>query len=146
MPLALKENICRAHRLPRNDTIIMGRAEMLASEDRDLVEAVLVHGQPTRLVAKMMGIGPRVVRKRIYILGRRLTSRRFLDAARALQYLPPEDAKLARLRFCEGATQRQLSARLDVSLHVLRRRLDRISAEITTIRRLFRSKELLQGK
>jgi len=140
MPLTLRESICRTKTLPRDDGVLMGRAELLAPRDRDLIEAVLVHGQPTRSIARMMAVTPRVVRDRVYRLSRLLVSRRFLDAARALPYLSPEDDALARLRFCTGMTHSQLCQRLAVTPHRLRRRLDRLSAKIATIAQLSRSK------
>lgn len=146
MPLRLRENICRVRQMPRNDDILMGRAELLAVEDRDLIEAILIRGQSTGSVARMIGLTPRIVRSRVYRLGRRLTSQQFLDTARALRYLSAPDALLARLRFCQGATQRQLSHRLGLSCHVLRRRLDHISAQVATIRRLSMAKPDKSGE
>ncbi len=117
----------------------MGRAELLAREDRDLIEAVLIRCQPTAAVGRMMKLDPRVIRKRVHRLGRRLTSRKFLDAARALPYLTGEDGKIARLYFCQGIAQKRLSEQLGISEHTLRRRLDRISAEIATVARMRRA-------
>jgi DNA-directed RNA polymerase specialized sigma24 family protein len=136
MPLTLRESICRSKRLPRDDEVLMGRAELLAPCDRDLVDAVLVRGQPTSSIARLMGVTRRVVRDRVHRLSRLLVSRRFLDAARALPYLSPEDGALARLRFCSGLTHAQLCQRLGLTPHRLRRRLDRLSAQIATIRQL----------
>ncbi|MCK4602699.1 MAG: hypothetical protein KAU28_09545 [Phycisphaerae bacterium] len=136
MPLMLRENLCRAHRLPRNDDILMGRAQLLEAKERELVEAILIRGQTAASVGRMMGISQRVVRNRISRIGRRLTSRRFLDAARALAYLAPDDRELVRLRFCHGATQRELAERFLLSPHMLRRRLDGVIAQIKTVRRM----------
>lgn len=145
MTLSLRENICRQRHLPCDEEILRARAELLAPEDRELIEAVLIHGQSASSLARIMGVHPRAVRTRIHRLSRRLTSRPFLDAARALEYLPAEDAHLARLHFCQGASQRELARRLGMTSHVLRRRLDRISAEIATIRRMHRPQPLPEG-
>ncbi len=130
MSFALRENICRASRLPRNDHVLMGRAEFLRPEDRLLIEAVLVRGQPTKSVARMMGVTPRTVRLRVRRLGCRLASRRFLNAVRTLRYLESRDVELARLHFCGGMSHRELSSQLGLSVHKVRRRLDKISAQI----------------
>ena len=130
MPLTLRESICRARPLPRNDEILMGRAELLKPQDRYVVEAVLVRNQPIRAIACMMGVSRRSVRNRVNRLGKRLASRGFLDAARALPYLSDEDARLAQMR-------------LGMSSHVLRRRLDCISAQIAIIRRIRKSRGAL---
>ncbi len=139
MPLPLRENIYRVRNLPRTDAILMGRAELLSPEDHDLIEAVLIHSQSTGAVSRMMKVSPRVIRKRLHMLGRRLTSRKFLDAARALPYMSEDKAELARLHFCQGIAQRQLSERLGMSNHAIRRELDRLSAEISAIGRMSRN-------
>ena len=144
MSITLKESICRSRRLPRTDAVLMGRAELCAKVDRDLIEAVLVMGQPTASVAGMMGTTPRVVRRRLHRLGRRLTSRKFLDAARTLPYLLPHDADLARMAVCEGMSQRQMCRKLGVPSYVLRRSLDMLDAQIKTIRRLDRAGVLVE--
>jgi len=135
MSVALREHICRSIRLPRNDEVLMGRAELLLPEDRLLVEAVLVRSQPTKTVAWMTGMPPRTVRRRIHRLSKRLTSRRFLNAARSLPYLDPDNARLARLHFCAGMSHRDLARELGVSVHTIRRRLDRIGAQIAMFTR-----------
>ncbi len=133
MHLTLRESICIATKLPRNDAIILRRGVLLAPEDRDLVDAVLIRGQSTRSVAGMMGKSARAVRTRVCRLGRMLTSRKFLSAARSMSYLSPADADLAKLYYCQGHSHRQLASRLGISIHVLRRRLDGIAAQIAVI-------------
>ena len=141
MALTLRENICSASRLPRDTDVLIARADLLASEDRELVAAVMVRGQTAVSVSRMMGVSPRKVTNRIKRLAARLTSRRFLDAARALPYLPPEDAKLASLRFCAGLSERKLAEKLGSSPHYVRRHLDRITAQIAMIRRIRRGQD-----
>ena len=118
--------------------------QLLAPPERELLEAVLIRGQSASSLARIMGVRPRTVRDRVRRLTRRLSSRRFLDAARALEYLPPDDAELARLHFCEGTSQRELARRRGMTSHALRRRMDRISAEIATVRRMRRAAAVAQ--
>lgn len=141
MPLSLRENICESHRLPRDEEVLAGRMELLEQKDRQLLEAVIINGQPTRLIASLMNKTPQHIRNRVYRLSRRLASRKFLDAARALPYLNPADAQLARLHFCQGIAQRQLSQQLGMTIHAIRRSLDRLSARISTIRGMSRTAE-----
>ncbi len=136
MPLQLKENLYRSRQLPRNDAVIMGRAELLDPEDRDLLEAVLMRGQKVSCLARMLGVTPRSLRSRLHRIACRLTSKVFLNAGRALPYLPDDDRKIARMKFCEGVSVRQISSRLGVTEHALRRRMDRINAQIETILRI----------
>ena len=136
MTLSLKESLAQNQELPRTDSILMGRARLLEPPDRDLVEAILIRGQPATLVARMMGRDPKAVRERVRRLTKHLASRRFLDAARALSYLEPADAELARLKFCAGLTIDQVAGRLGLSSAALRRQLGRLVPQIAVVRRL----------
>jgi len=125
--------------LPKDVDILVARAELLQPRDRDLIEAVFVRGQTVVSVARMMGLSPRKVSNRVKRLAARLASRKFLDAARALPYLPCDEAALASLRFCAGLSERKLAEKFGVSPHIIRRRLDRIGAQIGMIRRMQRA-------
>ncbi len=140
MALSLRENICNARRLPQDQQLLIGRVELLLLEDRLLIEAVLIHGLTVVTVSRMMGISSRRLANRVRRLSRRLTSREFLNAARALYYLPPRDAALARLRFCAGLSERKLAQKFELSVHIVRRRLDRIRAQIAIINRVRRQR------
>ncbi len=138
MSIQLRENILSARKLPRTDAVLMGRADFLAPDDRDLIEAVMIRCQPTDSLGRMLNVKPHEIRKRVHRLGRRLSSRKFLDAVRALPYLSDEDAELAKLYYCRSLPQRKLSVELGITVHILRRKLDKLSAEIATITRIRR--------
>jgi DNA-directed RNA polymerase specialized sigma24 family protein len=136
MALPLMESICNARKLPDDEQVLIGRAEMLSTEDRLLIEAVLVRGLTIVAVSRMMNISARKAGNRLKRLTARLASREFLDAARALPYLSHNDAALARLRFCAGLSERQLAKKFEQSVHTIRRRLDSVKAQIAIISRL----------
>ncbi len=136
MALSLREGILCAGKLPRDDHLIMGRAELLSTEDRDLIEAVMIHGQSTDALAGLMGVSGRTIRRRVERLVRHLASREFLQAARALPYLAEDDARLARLAFCQQRSQRWLARHLNMTSHCLRRRLDQLAARIETLHKV----------
>ena len=138
MTLSLRESVLSSGRLPRNDDVVLSRAELLAPVDQDLIEAVLIRGQSTRSLARLMGMTPRGVRDRVNRLTRRMGSRKFIDAARALPYLSREDAEIATLRFCQGYRLRGLREKFETTEHAIRRRLDRVDAEIRAINRMTR--------
>ena len=138
MAVALRESVQRAREVPQSLAVLRGRAELLTDADRDLLEAVLVHGNPTESLARMLGVSCSAVRKRVRRLMRRLTSPSFLDAARALPYLEKADADLARLYFCEGASQEDAALSAGITRHQLRYRLARLRAEIAVLSRLRR--------
>ncbi len=149
MSLSLRENICRVRRLPKDPQLLIGRAELLIPEDRELVEAIFLRSQTAASLARIMGSTPRKVSNRVRQLARRMSSRDFLNAARSLPYISKEDAKLARLRFCAGLSERKLARKTGQSLHVLRRKLVSIRAQITTlnqIRRASRKRGLIPGE
>jgi DNA-directed RNA polymerase specialized sigma24 family protein len=133
MSISIKESIYEKSEIPDGEAIIIGRAEYLGQEDRDIMEAVIIHGEPAARIARLMDVPPSQLRKRIHRLCRRLASREFLTAARLLQFLPEEERQLARRHFCEGLSQRDLAHCTGQSLHTVRRRLDRLRAKISTL-------------
>jgi DNA-binding CsgD family transcriptional regulator len=138
MALPLRDGTCLAKEMPLVDDRVLGRAELLAEGDRELIEAVLVRGQSAASVARMMKARPRTVQSKVRRLTRRLTSRPFIEAARALPFLSPRDAVLARMRYCQGATCKSLCQGMKLTLHQVRRNLDRIAAQVETISRISR--------
>jgi len=146
MALSLRENVCRTRQLPIADDLLMARAELLAQKDRELIRAVMVSGMTMAAVARLTGMNERTVRYRVRRLGRKLASRRFLNAARSLPYLSEADARIARFHYCEGLSGRRLARQEGMSFHLLRRRLDRIRAEIDTIAKLTTGGAARQGR
>jgi hypothetical protein len=162
MALSLRESVATATRLPQDATVLAARAGLLRSDDQELVKAIMIHGFTAAEVARMMGLSPRSVCNRIRKLTARLGSREFMRAARALPFLDPADAALARMRFCAGMSLRQISRQMSArprpsgrtgpvrrgdeqgtvrfggrtSPHVVRRRLDQVSAKIALINRM----------
>jgi DNA-directed RNA polymerase specialized sigma24 family protein len=134
--LSLRENICRNYRIPSDRAVLMGRADLLARDDRDLVEAVMVHGQTAAALARISGRDADGLRRRVNRLCRRLASRRFLEAARLLPYLPAEDAEIVKLHFCQRLGHRRIAQATGLSVHAVRRRIDHLTAQIQTIRQL----------
>ncbi len=138
MALTLRESICSARKLPRDPAILAGRAELLLPDERELIEAILIRGQKVVSVSRMTGLSPRVVSNRVRRISKRMASRQFLDTARSLGFLTREDATVARLKFCAGVSERKLATDMGLSPYLLRRRLDRISAQIVMIKRFRR--------
>jgi hypothetical protein len=134
MPVSLRDSIAQKEDLPRTDVVLMGRAELLAPADRDLLEAVLIRSQPVSALGRIMDVDARLLRLRIHRLGRRLASRRFLDAARALPYLDAEAARLARLHFCQKVSIIDLAAQEGLSRYTMRRHIERIAAQIQAVK------------
>ena len=134
----MTEATCLAKDKPRIDDRVLGRAELLGDGDKELLEAVFLRGQSAASVARMMRARPRAIQAKVRRLVRRVMSRSFMDAARALPFLSPPDAALAKMRYCQGGKYQDLCRRLDLTLHQVRRNLDRLSAQIETIARISR--------
>ncbi len=133
MVLSLREDIARVRNLDVDQGLLLQRAELLSEQDRAIIEAVLVRGQSAASLARLMNANPRVLRKRVRQIHRRMLSREFLAAARAIGYLAPGEAELAKLRYCQRLSYRQLCSRLAITSHALRRKLCALSARIQTI-------------
>jgi DNA-directed RNA polymerase specialized sigma24 family protein len=140
MILSLQENIAEVRSMEVDHDLLMRRADLLSTKDRDLIEAVLVRGQSAASMGRLMGVDPRTVRKRISKIRRRISSKDFLAAARAMGYLSADDAELARLRYCQGLSHRQLYRQLAITSHALRRRLCALAAQIEMVGRMTQSR------
>lgn len=136
MVLPLYESICKARKLPDDEQVLCGRIDLLLPAERDLVRAILIHRQTYEAVGRLTGLGPSAVRGRYSRIRRRLTSKDFLQAARSLPYLATDSAELAKGFFCQGLTYRQLCARMCISYHEVRKRLDRTRVEIQILERI----------
>jgi len=128
--MSLRESLVKARRLPKSADVLAARCEFLSSEDRNLMEAVVLKHQSSIEIGRLIGVAPRTVRYRVNKLALRMSSQRFVQAVKLLMYLPPRDAELIRLRYMQGESLRHLAACAGVSLHVLRRELDRIEGEM----------------
>jgi DNA-directed RNA polymerase specialized sigma24 family protein len=137
MRLSLREELIDRYHLPDSDAVLVGRAELLAPSDRELLKAVLVHGQRPSAVAALLRQPANRLRQRLYRLCRRLTSSEFLSAARALSYLDKADAEWARLYFCERRSQRELAEQFQIAPHHVRRRVEDIASKVAAIRHMF---------
>ena len=94
------------------------------------MEAVVLKHQSSIEIGRLLGVPPRTVRYRVNKLAQRMSSRRFVQAVRLLMFLPPRDAELIRLHYMQGESLRHLAFCAGVSLHVLRREVDRIEGEM----------------
>ena len=121
MAIPLKEAIAKACQRVREDAVVEARAQLLPSTDRDLLLAVWMHHQPTRMIARMCRRSPRAVRRRVRTLIDRLHSERFVGAARAMRFLNPQQAELARLHLCHGLSVRSAGRAMGVGYHRARR-------------------------
>ncbi len=137
MRLSLREELIDRYHLPDSDAVLVGRAELLAPPDRELLKAVLVHGQRPSAVADLLRQPANRIRQRLYRLCRRLTSGEFLAAARAISYLDKSDGEWARLYFCERRSQRELAELFELAPHRVRRRVEDVSSKVEAIRHLF---------
>ena len=126
MVMRLKEAIARACNRIRDDAVVEARAQLLPPADRDLLLAVWMHHQPTRMLARMCRRSPRAVRRRVRTLIDRLHSERFVGAARAMRFLNPQQAELARLHLCHGLSVRSSGRAIGVGYH----RARRLAAEV----------------
>lgn len=136
MPLTLREAIARTLPRVREDAVVEARAELLPAADRDLVLTVWTYQQPTRMVAEMYGISPRVLRRRARSLIDRLHSDEFIGAARAMRLLGDAHAELAKLHFCHGLSVRQAARAMGVGYHKARQMAAEIRGLIGGLRDL----------
>ncbi len=135
MAVTINERTCRGRKPPVSVNVLQRRAQLLSPIDREIVIAVLVRGQSAAAVGRIVGTDRSTLRRRVLKISRRITSRKFITAARAMPYLEREDAKIARLRYCEGATVASIGRQIGQASYYIRRRLDKIAAQMEVVGR-----------
>jgi DNA-directed RNA polymerase specialized sigma24 family protein len=109
---------------------LLDRANYLTSSDRTLLRGIYDRGMDASEVARVMGRRPRGVRQRVQRLVEHLNSPDFTFILRAGRRWPKTRRRVGELVFLQGLTQREAAARLGISLHHLRREIERIRALI----------------
>lgn len=120
----------------RCDDVISWRIQFLNQDDRDLMDAVMLRGVSITVISRMCGVDPQVLRRRVRRLLKRIRSREFVEVIRSLAYLEPADQRVGRMKYCWGYSYRKLCAELSITMHQLRRRLDKLDASIKVINRI----------
>ena len=131
----LRETIAKARKLPKSADLMIARAELLTPRDRALVEAVMLKNQSAEEIGRIADINPRTVRYRIHKLTKRMASQEFLDAARLLLYLNPHEGEVVRRYYCQGQSLRTVAEAMGMTLHQVRREIDRLHGEMAYHRR-----------
>src|ERR1017187_2907094 len=115
LKLSLLDGYAQTKEMPEHQRDLVWLSAFLQPDERALVMAVLVDGQPIKLAARLMGQPYMTVRSRVLKLSRQLASRKCLAAARLVPYLSPADATLAKLHFCSGHSCRRIGRMLGIS-------------------------------
>jgi len=136
MPITLRESVCDSQRTLLTDGWLLRRIRYLDRSDRDLLRAVIINNQSIKLVARLLHSNYHFTWRRVLTLIRRINSHAFTRTIRALPFLEPDDARLARLFYCHCLPMQELADAMSVSKYVLRRRLDNLEARIRVIDRI----------
>ena len=110
--------------------LILLLAEHLPRAERELIEAVYLHGQSMAHVARLSQTPARTVQRRVQRLVNRMTDRRFAYVALRGDHLPSELRPVARRLILEGRTLRETAARTRRTLHEVRELRTRVLATI----------------
>ena len=111
-----------APRLDRRDEVeqILLLAEYLPQDDRELIEAVYLHGRSTAAIARLARISQRTVQRRVQRTLKRMKDRRFAFVALRGQQLPTDLRGVARRLILEGRTLRDTARTCRKTLHQIR--------------------------
>jgi len=131
----LRESVAKTRKFPKSADLMIARAELLSPRDRALVEAVMLKNQSAEEIGQIAGINPRTVRYHIHKLTKRMSSQKFLDAARLMLYLNPREAEVVRRYYCQGQSLRTVAEAMGLTLHQVRREIDRLHGEMAYHRR-----------
>jgi DNA-directed RNA polymerase specialized sigma24 family protein len=105
-------------------------ADRLAPADRDLMRAVYERGMSAEAFARAAGRSPRSVRGRLRRLIERMTSQPFRFVALHQRRWPAQRRRVAELVILQGLGLRAAAARAGMSIHHVRREIDRVRALI----------------
>jgi DNA-directed RNA polymerase specialized sigma24 family protein len=106
--------------------VLLDRANHLAPADRALVRSVLEAGARPADLALVANRGSQAIRRRLRRLLERLRSESFACVLRDGERWPPQRRAVAQAVMLRGQSQRQAAATLGLSVHSVRRELDRI--------------------
>lgn len=106
--------------------VITLRAELLPAHERALVEAIYREGASAKDVALLRGAPPKRVRRELRRLVQRLLDPRFLFVARNRESWPRQRRKVATTCVLHGLSMRDAAARLELSLHTVRRHMQAV--------------------
>lgn len=114
-------------RQTRRDRIerILDYADHLAPADRDLLWGIYDRGMTAAALARAARRNPRQVQHRVRVLTRRLASPVFQFVLRNSHRWPSKRRRVADAIVLKGATQRRTAARLGMTIHSVRREIDR---------------------
>ena len=128
MPLTLKENFLRstANRRDKSgflsdQSVIEARTELLDPDDRNLLRAVLIYNQPTKVVAQINRTTPSVIRHRIRRLIARISSPQFVSVARSLHLLNAEQFTVVKYHILRGMSLQATAGATSLRYHAIRR-------------------------
>ena len=110
-----------ARRLSTED--ILFRARHLPPKQRACFIAFYEAGIPTRELAALLDVNPRLMLRRIARWRTHLQKPEFLLAAKFGPRLPPPYRELAHAHWIEGRNYRQLAAEKQVTLHQVRKQM-----------------------
>lgn len=103
-------------------------AEILPPAERSLLRCAYDWGVSSREISLLTGQTPRVIRRRIRAVLKRVNSPAFRTTARLIETFPEPRREIARLVILHGLTQRMAAAKLGITMHRVRRELLAIEA------------------
>ena len=143
MPLTLKETCFWSAGNKRDNpgflndhAVIEARTALLDPEDRNLLRAVLIYNQPTKVIAQINRTSPAAVRHRVRRLIARISSPQFVGAARSLGLFNAEQAAVARCHILQAKSLQATVAATSLPYHTIRRLLTEVAGIIEGVRNL----------
>jgi len=100
--------------------VIVHRSGCLLPEDQALMDACYARGMRVTELARLQGVDPRIIQRRIKRLSARVISAEFSFVLNQEHDWPPTRRRIARAVILEGRTMRAASNALGISLHSVR--------------------------
>ena len=118
----------RVHVLRRQAQSVRDRALLLPDAERALVQALLAHGHSMSSLARLMGLWPSTLRRRLSRVVTRMASPKFAFFAGRLPELSPARQRIARTCILHGYSLSHAAKELRMSHHAVRRHSEALHA------------------
>lgn len=114
--------------------MLAARADILNAKDRALMKMYLKNGLTFLQIAKIVGMNPTTIARRIRKLSTRLADNKYITCLRYREQFGRDEISIAKDYYMEGMSQRQIARKRGMSVYSTRKVLERIRSVVDSCR------------
>lgn len=112
--------------------LLASRVGLLKGEDRLLMEMYLKHGNSFRQMARLLGVNPATVSRRVRKLCERLIDGEYIECLKNRERFTAIEMQIAEDYFLSGLSMRKIAVKRGCSRHAVKRVLRKVGAIVGT--------------